>query len=146
MKEIILNSIEDLPGVVDEILETITAKDDGATVVCLTGDLGAGKTTFVQHLARELAVPEPVTSPTFTIMKRYDASKHNFNSLVHMDAYRLEGVSELEPLQFSDLLKQPQTLVCIEWGERIIESLPKDVIKLTFTINDENKHTIQKVQ
>ncbi len=101
-----------------------------AVVLVLSGDLGAGKTTFTQALARQLGVTDMVQSPTFTIMKFYNTSDVFFKHLIHMDAYRIETKDELRPLGFSELLVQPETLICIEWGERISEVLPKDTVFL----------------
>ncbi len=105
--------------------------DKRAQCLILSGDLGAGKTTFTQNLADSLGVKEVVQSPTFTIMKFYQTLDPVFTSLIHMDAYRIEDKSELFPLGFFELLNKPKTLICVEWGERIIDSLPKDTIILS---------------
>lgn len=110
----------------------------GATIIALHGDLGAGKTTFVQELGKILGVTEQITSPTFTIMKGYETTDDTFNTLIHMDAYRLEDISELTPLRFSEILATPSTLFCIEWAEKIKASLPSNVINLTLEVLDEN--------
>ncbi|HMA79220.1 MAG TPA: tRNA (adenosine(37)-N6)-threonylcarbamoyltransferase complex ATPase subunit type 1 TsaE [Candidatus Paceibacterota bacterium] len=104
-----------------------------ATVLALHGDLGAGKTTFVQALAHALGVGEPVTSPTFVIRKDYTLSGA-WDLLVHIDAYRLDEPTELERLGFSELLSLPRTLICIEWAERVADILPPTTNHLSFTI------------
>lgn len=104
-----------------------------ATVITLSGDLGAGKTTFMQHLGQVLGVTEIMPSPTYVIFKSYPLPSGRFTELIHMDAYRIEQLAELEPLQFAQLLQNPQLLICIEWPERIFEALPKECLKLTFT-------------
>lgn len=104
-------------------------------IITLTGDLGAGKTTFVQQLALKLGITEVVTSPTFGIMKRYDVPNHpNFTTLVHIDAYRIEGINETIPLQLESVFREPQTLVCVEWPERIAEIIPVSAITVTLEI------------
>lgn len=108
---------------------------DRAQVVALHGDLGAGKTTFTQHLARELGVMETVTSPTFVIMKQYETTDEKFSLLVHIDAYRIEADEELTVLGFTDLLPLPNTLVVIEWAEKVAALLPQDTLHLTFVID-----------
>jgi tRNA threonylcarbamoyladenosine biosynthesis protein TsaE len=90
-----------------------------ATILGLQGDLGTGKTTFVQLLARILGVSEIIVSPTFLIMKRYKTTHPIFCTLVHVDAYRLSGPHELEKLGFSKFLKNPTNIITVEWPERV---------------------------
>jgi tRNA threonylcarbamoyladenosine biosynthesis protein TsaE len=132
----------DLPLLAQEVLRAAkVARADRAVVIALHGDLGAGKTTFVQSLAHALGVTEHVTSPTFTIMKGYETTDDVFHNVIHMDAYRIDDESELAPLRFNDILQTPQTLFCIEWAEKIKQSLPADVIHLTLEVVDENTRT-----
>jgi tRNA threonylcarbamoyladenosine biosynthesis protein TsaE len=117
---------EETSRVAQAILDEVVAYPDRATVVGLTGDLGAGKTTLTQELARLLGVTRGVLSPTFVIAKRYEANTHGFRSLVHIDAYRIDTFEELGPLGWDSLVTEPQTLVVVEWPERIESALPKD--------------------
>lgn len=114
---------------------------DGATVLALSGDLGAGKTTFTSVLGRQLGVFEPVVSPTFTIMKGYETTDETFTHLIHMDAYRIDDHSELGPLRITDIFAMPKTLFCIEWVEKILAALPKDIFTLTLAVVDETTRT-----
>lgn len=111
-----------------------------AAVVALHGDLGAGKTTLVQMLAKKMGVKEEVTSPTFVIMKKYqlDNFSGEINELVHIDAYRIEESAEMEVLGFSEIIEIPGTLVCVEWAENIKEVLPKNIIEVNITISDKD--------
>ena len=145
MDKTVIEKVEDWKMVAQKFLDEVLAKQDQAVVLALSGDLGVGKTTFVQFLAKELGIEELVTSPTFTIMKRYETTSKKFHTMVHMDAYRLESESELEPLQFNELAKLPNTLLCIEWAEKIKNSLPKNTIYFSLEINKDGQHTIQKV-
>jgi len=113
-------------------------------VISLSGNLGAGKTTLVQQLARELGIQETVTSPTFTIMKSYLVpGPHQFQRLIHIDAYRIESLEELRPLGLENLLLAEGNLICIEWAERIAPVLPKDSIHLTLkTINEDTREAV----
>lgn len=145
MEKTIVSSVTDWKGVAEIILEGLDETGEKAEVIVLSGDLGAGKTTFVQALAEVLGVDEVLTSPTFNIIKNYQTTHSVFSNLVHMDAYRLESEAELEPLRFNELLKQPKTLICIEWGEKIKSSIPGTAHFFELEINKDNQHTIQKV-
>lgn len=94
-------------------------KHPGARILLLRGDLGAGKTSFVQELAQELGVTERVTSPTFVIQKEYRTRDADFSRLVHIDAYRLESFSDLELLGWENYSKDPSTIIAIEWPEKV---------------------------
>jgi tRNA threonylcarbamoyl adenosine modification protein YjeE len=95
-----------------------------AVIVTLSGDLGSGKTTFAQGVARALGVSEHVTSPTFVLEKIYDLNDQPFERLVHIDAYRLEGPNELAQLGFDALAEDPKNIILIEWPERVAEAIP----------------------
>lgn len=137
-----ISSLIELEQLAQTLLTTLDRHADGATIVALNGDLGAGKTTFVQALAKELGVAEVVTSPTYLIMRRYETSGARFSFLVHMDAYRVENESELAPLRFVEVLGTPGVLVCIEWAEKIASALPASVRTLTFTTDEHDVRTI----
>ena len=112
-----------------------------ATTVWLIGDLGAGKTTFVQNLAKEMEVSEDIQSPTYVLMKSYllpnnltqFGAKRRFNKLVHIDAYRLNNAAEFAALKPEQFLTEPGTLVMIEWPERVAAALPAPDLTITFT-------------
>ena len=91
-------------------------------VLVLSGDLGAGKTTFVQGLAAGLGVPEHIVSPTFILMKEYLGGRY---PLMHLDVYRLGRVQEVIDLGYDDFL-EPSAVVVVEWGDMVEPLLPKD--------------------
>ena len=106
-------------------------------VLCLEGDLGAGKTTFTQFFAKALGVKSSVNSPTFTIMKTYDEGSYH---LTHIDAYRLEGVGldlELEEQMDND------GVTVIEWYQYIVESLPEFFLSIHIQFVDEHRRRLE---
>ncbi len=190
----IAHNIEEMKDIARDILAALPRGASSATMLTLSGDLGAGKTTFTQALARELGVEGRVTSPTFGIMCSYDispchstphlchpalplchpelppchpeldsgsprtSSRNNtskipnqvgndsgecpFNTLIHIDAYRLEGEDDMKTLGWGELLKDPKNLIVIEWPERIESAVSKDAIRLTFEHVDETTRRI----
>jgi tRNA threonylcarbamoyl adenosine modification protein YjeE len=101
------------------------ASQERAVVLTLAGELGAGKTAFVQQLGLQLGITETISSPTFVVMKRYHTTDDEFTGLVHIDAYRLEDAAETKPLHLVDIFSEAQTLICIEWASHIRDILPK---------------------
>lgn len=114
-----------------------------AHVVGLRGELGAGKTTFVQVVARTLGVKEKVTSPTFVLAQRYTTTHPVFTDLVHIDAYRLAGETK-DTIGFVEYLNDPHTLVLVEWPENLPKeaSFPADAPILQFETIDETMRNI----
>ena len=110
------------------------------TVICLNGDLGAGKTLFVQSLARALGVDGEVTSPTFNLMNVYEGKMRIF----HFDLYRLEQEYELEEIGFYDYADEPDGLVLIEWAEKFPDCLPENYISLEIQRTEHEKQRILK--
>ena len=91
-------------------------------VVCLAGDLGSGKTTFIQGFASGWGSLDPVTSPTFVLINLY--RRPDGGKLYHLDAYRLEGPKEVVDLDLDAMLESGPLI--IEWAERILPALPKE--------------------
>ncbi len=106
------------------------------TLITLSGDLGAGKTTFTQGLARGLGIDKKVTSPTFTIMKEYMGRL----PLYHIDAYRLENITQ--DLGFDEYIESDGVCV-IEWANFIEYVLPEELLNIEFTINDDDSRTLK---
>ena len=138
-KEYHISQESELSTVVDDVFNAYQERDDKSTafVLALHGTLGAGKTTFMQHLAKKLGIEGPVTSPTFVVMKKYPASHGDIEHLVHIDAYRIEEVDEMRPLRFDEELGQKGTIIGIEWAEHIEALLPPHTLHLSFTLEGE---------
>ena len=138
MKIVETRSLEETQKLAKEWLNSISIKDDEATIVGLYGNLGSGKTTFAQSIARELGIKETVTSPTFVIEKIYDTDHILFNRLIHIDAYRLESGRELQVLNFEQEVANENNLILVEWPENVKEILPENHIRVYFEFVDEN--------
>ena len=104
----------------------------------LIGDVGAGKTTFTRALAKGLGVKEPVTSPSFSISKRYAFPK---GTLIHYDFYRLDepGIMSSE---LAEALEIPNSVIVIEWGESVRDLLPKSAEAIRFKILDDGSREL----
>ncbi|MCU1430274.1 MAG: tRNA threonylcarbamoyl adenosine modification protein YjeE [Actinomycetia bacterium] len=106
-------------------------------VIVLAGDLGAGKTTFAQGVAAALGVDEPVVSPTFTIVREYDARI----PLVHVDVYRLENLGELHDLGFEELV-DGNRVTLVEWGDVVAQALPNERLVVRLELGDDDDERI----
>lgn len=131
-----------LPAIAQALIERAALIDepgeaDRAAVIALSGDLGVGKTTIVQHIAKALLVERLVPSPTFVIMRSYPCEHPRFKRLVHIDAYRIENPEEVPPLKLAEVFADPEALVCVEWPERIADALPSERIELRLFIDGE---------
>lgn len=107
------------------------------TTLALHGNLGVGKTTFVQGLASGLGIRDAVTSPTFNIFTLHRGP----TNLVHLDAYRLENARQVEDLLLADFLISPWCLA-VEWPEKIADWLPRDALHLDLGIKPDESHTL----
>lgn len=119
-----IRSIEELEKEAAALVDRLSPQNDGATLVTLSGDLGAGKTAFTKALAKALGIEESVTSPTFVLEKIYALpAAAKFARLIHIDAYRLGSSAELPALGFDELMKDTANLVVLEWPERVADAL-----------------------
>jgi tRNA threonylcarbamoyladenosine biosynthesis protein TsaE len=119
------NSAEQTRALAAGIAPLLRAGD----LLILSGDLGGGKTAFVQGLAAAMGIHEQVTSPTFVLAQTYEGRLR----LHHLDLYRLEVSAELRDLAVPELLEDDAVTV-IEWGERFIEHLPAEYLQITFEL------------
>jgi len=113
-----------------------------AFIIALKGDLGSGKTTFIQGLALGLKIKENILSPTFVIQKDFSLRLKNFKNLYHIDAYRLKNPGELLELGFKDLIRNPENLIIIEWADKIKKILPRNIFKIEFKNLGKNRRKI----
>ncbi len=125
-----------------DFLEKLSIASKEATVVGLYGDLGSGKTTFTQSIAKLLGIKDFVTSPTYVIEKKYPIKYKNFECLIHIDLYRIESSKELLHLDWQEIISNPKNLILIEWPEKIGEIMPKNSLKINFEFVSENERKI----
>lgn len=121
---------------------TLIPKEGSATLITLSGELGAGKTAFVKAVARALGVEEVVTSPTFVLEKIYLLPEQSFKRLIHVDAYRLEKGSDLAPLGFDEIMRDAGNLVMLEWPEQVSDALPKATVQISIKVESGGSRTI----
>lgn len=138
----ISKSLKETQKIVEKFLSKLIGGET-ATVVALSGDLGAGKTAFVKLSAEYFGVKETITSPTFVIEKIYKLKNQKFSHLVHIDAYRLESGEELLHLGFSEILKDSGNIIFIEWSERVEDILPKNILNIKMKFVDETTRLIE---
>ena len=131
-KEIVIKNIEEMNEFAKKVGNTLFP----GYLLCLEGDLGAGKTTFTKFLGASMGITDMINSPTFTIMKIYEGEI----DLNHMDVYRLNGIGadyDLEEYIYGD------GVCVIEWYKNIIESLPYEKLVIEIEIIDEFKRLLK---
>lgn len=131
--------------------ENLGKRLDKATCFLLIGDLGAGKTTLAQAIAKGLEVTETITSPTFSILNTYTSGRLDLH---HFDLYRLETVEELEQIGFYEYVRSGVSLV--EWADKYIEEMPRRYIVCNLEKDEEGtgriltlsseKYSLEKLQ
>jgi tRNA threonylcarbamoyladenosine biosynthesis protein TsaE len=126
-------SPDDTRAVAFEVASLCRPRD----LILLAGDLGAGKTVFAQGFGRALGVREPITSPTFTLVRTYDEGRF---PLIHVDVYRLDHFQELADLGLPELLDSGG-ITLIEWGDIVSRALPPDFleVRLEFDETDDER-------
>lgn len=101
----------------------------------LVGDLGGGKTTFLQGFVKGLGIKQRILSPTFIIIRR-------IKNFYHVDCYRIQKPKELLSLGFQEIINKPGNVVAVEWADKVKSILPKNTIWLSFSFVDKNKRKI----
>jgi len=119
-----------------------TKREKKALVLGLEGDLGGGKTTFLQGFAKGLGIKEKILSPSFVIMKKFRIRDNNFIFFYHIDCYRIEKSKGILNLGFKEITSNPKNIVAIEWVDRIRKILPKEKIILKFKFLNKNTREI----
>lgn len=138
--KLLINSVADLGGAVEQLLALAGKRKKMA----FFGEIGAGKTTFIQAFCRHFKVEEYVTSPTFSLVNIYsytDADKGGQSSIYHLDLYRLKNLQEALDIGIEEYLYDDQYCL-IEWPETIEPILPEDIIRIKIEIMEDSKRKI----
>lgn len=128
MKEVRVTSLEET----NQLAKKIASKLSAPALITLSGDLGAGKTTFTKGLAKALGINATITSPTFTILKSYEEKV----TLHHIDAYRLEGI--VQDLGFEEIFEE-EAICVVEWYDFIEYALPKERLQIAISLDGEDR-------
>ena len=140
-------SLKETRKIAEEIIKKIISKPrKRAAVLALSGNLGSGKTVFVKAAIRKLGYAKKVISPTFIIMKRYRSAGGRFNNIFHIDGYRLTAGRDLKSLGFSDLLKNSNSIIFIEWAGQVKDILPRRATWIIFQHGKKPNERIIKVK
>lgn len=135
-------TLNTLPSFASDFIKNLPKeKSDNAYIVGLKGDLGAGKTTFVQAVAKEFGITERVTSPTFVVVKTYPIDRPPFKRLVHADLYRMHS-TDSDTVGWGEYIKNGENLIFAEWSERVPGGIPPETPTLSFSVVDENTRDI----
>jgi tRNA threonylcarbamoyladenosine biosynthesis protein TsaE len=123
-----------------------------AIIIALKGELGGGKTTFLQGFAKGLGIREKILSPTFVILKRFKIPKSipnskpqtfSFKNFYHLDCYRINKPKEIFALGYKEIEADPRNIIAIEWPEKLKDTLPKNTIWVRFKFLGKNKREIR---
>lgn len=138
-------TLDTLPRIAKNILDRVARAQstNAAAVITLSGELGSGKTTLTQEIARQLGVQDIIISPTFILMKRYQTSHPNLKTLIHIDAYRLTKSEELFKLGWQELLTDKSNLIIIEWPQQVPECIPPYAYRINLSHADEHTRSME---
>lgn len=132
----ILYSLDNIEATVHEFMQDT----HGAQVITFTGGLGAGKTTFIRHMAQYRGIHEVVTSPTFTYFNVYHAADGQI--IYHFDLYRIKTLAEFEAAGFFEYLYQPDSVAWIEWPEVVMPLLPRHVCHASLSVLETDRRLL----
>ena len=130
-KKVKIRNLQELEEFAQKFLSKLPAN---CNCILLKGDLGAGKTTFTQFLAKHLGVSKQITSPTFVILQEYKTNNECFLKLRHADFYRLSSKDELRAFDINELLKDKNTLHVIEWPQNVLDKTPQNCVELNIAL------------
>jgi tRNA threonylcarbamoyladenosine biosynthesis protein TsaE len=137
----------DLEKVAQSLIDDLSKNgksENRATIVALSGDLGAGKTAFTKLVGKVLGIKIKISSPTFVILKKYLIPKNkNHEFLFHIDAYRLKGEEDLLHLKWEEIISKKENLIFIEWPENVKKIIPKSATYVYIKTDKNGKRTLK---
>lgn len=137
MKSFLSKSDEDTKRIAKDL-----AKKGEFRIVGLTGELGAGKTTFVQGFAKGLGIKDKIISPTFVLIRQHKIPNTK-KVLYHIDLYRLESMEDIKHLGIEEIIGDPNNIVLIEWAEKMNNKLPPDTVFIKFEKLNDNERRLE---
>lgn len=153
-KEYLTKNPEQTKKLGERLAKEILRKKNKKTafVIGLEGELGSGKTTFLQGFAKGLGIKQKILSPTFVILKNFKITKIKnqkprtknlrFENFYHLDCYRIEKPREILALGFKEIISNPENVAAIEWASKIKKILPKNTLILKFEFIDKKRRSI----
>ncbi len=128
-------TLKDLPDIAKKIIETVNGK-----ILLFNGEIGAGKTTLIKEVVKQLGVEEGANSPTFSLVNEYQTSKKE--TIYHFDFYRINSEEEAFDIGIEDYFYS-DAWCFIEWGNKVENLLPLGIININISVNKDNQRTIQ---
>lgn len=142
-----MNNIQTTKSVVETyaVAKDLVYQLNGGDILTLSGELGAGKTTFVQGLSQALGIKRRIISPTFMIVRSYEVPENDkqVERFYHIDLYRTTEPADLESVGLSEILQDKHAIVAIEWPERLGKLLPKTRWEISLRQKDDTIRTIR---
>jgi len=136
---ILSKSKENTQGIASNLAKSLEV----GKIIAFRGNLGSGKTTFIQGLAQGLNINTRISSPTFVIFKKYKVLNHKkIKWFYHFDLYRINSLEEIIDLGFEEIINNKNSLIAIEWAEKIKELLPQDSLNIKIKFINKNYRKI----
>lgn len=129
-------TLQELPLIAQKIISSVEKK-----IVLFNGEMGAGKTTLIKELVKQLGVEDAVSSPTFSLVNEYHTN--NGKKIYHFDFYRIEDEEEAYDIGIEDYFYDKDAWCFIEWGEKVENLLPLDIVNINIEVIDANNRTLE---
>lgn len=140
---IITKNAKETQKVAAELAQKLVKKKTAkALILALSGELGAGKTTFIKGFSKALGIREKILSPTFVLIHKHRLHASYFTNLYHIDAYRLKSEKDLLKLGIKEIFTNPENIVMIEWADKVRKIIPKNATWICFKHSSKGRRII----